>query len=178
MRFEVASLPEAAPILAQPDLIGSTIVCWTVAAVAPMIALYDPAAVGAAADALVAAHAEDTRGIDRTLATRGPHAWVPITRSDARRALLHPLRYSLAYGGRDRLGDRATTSVDAFLARFGEDARFLTSLSGFVERLDADGRESLGGYGVDVILTGATFELVVVTIDWDRAGLLVATDED
>ncbi len=180
VRFEIVSLPEAEPILTQPDCSGSAIECWSVASVAPPIALHDRAVVIAAADALVDAQAITTYAIKDAPVGAAPRHWQPLSRSEARRSLLHPLRFSMAYGGTPSLGDLAALAVDAFLARFSEDARFFTGRAGFARLLKEDGSRAPGGgsYSVGVLLTGATFEMVVVAIDWDRAGLFLASDED
>ncbi len=179
MRFDLAPLPEAEPILARRVRAGSTIACWSVASVAPMVALDDEDAVIAAADGLADALAATVPAIDARIAGEAPRSWVPLSRAAARRAILNPLRFSMAYRGEPRLGDLATIAVDAFLARFGEDARFLTAQEGFSDLLGIGGHEeALGGYSCNFMLTSATFELAVAAVDWERAGLFVATDED
>jgi len=153
---------------------GSRIEHWALFAVAPMVDLTDEAAIRAAADALVDAELPESPA-----PPAGARHWYDVPRVEARRLLLRPLRFSLAYNVR-ALDAPAFAAADAFLAAFGPDARILSPIEGLGALLDDEGCRPRGGYAYasSFLLTTATFEVGLVIVDWERAGLFVATDED
>jgi hypothetical protein len=94
--------------------------------------------------------------------------------------MLYPLRFSMAYGGKPKPLAPAADFSDTFLGGFGEEAVFLTAMEGLAEQLTDEGAEPRRGwgYGSRFSVTPATFEVALVALDWERAGLFVATDED
>lgn len=154
---------------------GSEIARWELFAVEPMIDLSDDAAVRAAADELV-----DAELLKTPAPPAGKRLWLDVPRLEVRRLILHALRFSMAYGGPPALDAPAFRAADAFLDSFGRDARFLSPIDTRSPLLDDEGRTPHGGfgYGSYFSLTTATFEVSLVVVDWERAGLFIATDED
>lgn len=108
--------------------------------------------------------------------------WTKPGRETVRRMILFSLGYSIAYHMLRRPSSlvQAGAIADCFLDALGPMATFYTPAEGYDGALDEHGAPPRNGWGrgSNHLVTQATFELFVIGVGHDHAGIFLVTDED